>query len=258
MGGYIVPRIIIKRGNLSEHDPWNRHNLAHNMGLWDFSYAYAVNTMDIDQHIDGIKEFYNFPVLPVGFPIEDTQAANKFYVDYAAQNAVTFENLFSNGDVGTNADQVARGNHTHDNLPTDDEKDALDTAQDPSAGNPFITYGQFASHANRHHTVGQDKIPDVTALLSGLMSAADKILLDGLSGGGTFRKVEVFTISTQNVIPALADTPITTAITLFAGSAPTIPNVDWSISVKTITWDAGTAGYNLDVGDIVVVDYNYV
>jgi hypothetical protein len=30
------------------------------------------------------------------------------------------------------------------------------------------------------------------------------------------------------------------------------------ISVKTVTWNAGTAGYNLDVGDIVIVDYNYV
>jgi hypothetical protein len=136
------------------------------MGLWDFSYAYAVNTMDIDQSIDGIKTFLNFPILPIGFPIEDTQAANKFYVDYASQQSVTFENLLVNGDVGPSADQVAVGNHSHDNLPTDDQKDALDTSQFPSAANPFITWSVFATHANRHEVGGPDEI-DLTGLSGG-------------------------------------------------------------------------------------------
>jgi hypothetical protein len=175
-----MPKIQIRRGNLAEHDPWNRHRLAYNMGLWDFSYAYAVNTMDIDQVIEGVKTFLNFPVVPAGFPIEDTQAANKAYVDYMSQNPVTYENLFSNGDVGIGADQVARGDHSHNNLPDDDQKDAMDTAQDPTAGNPFVTYDQYAAHASRHIIAGQDKISDATVMTSGLMSAADKVKLDSL------------------------------------------------------------------------------
>lgn len=150
------------------------------MGLWDFSYAYAVNTMNINQEIDGVKTFYNFPVLPVGFPVEDVQAVNKFYADYISRTSVTYENLFSNGDVGIGANQVAQGDHGHDNLPTDDQKDALDTAQLPDAANPFVVYAQFESHANRHNTAGQDKISDATVMVSGLMSAADKIKLDSL------------------------------------------------------------------------------
>lgn len=161
-----MPSIVVKRGNLMEHDSWNRHKLAHDMGLWDFSYAYAVNTMDIDQTIDGVKTFLNFPVTPVGFPIEDNQAANKFYVDYMSRSSVTFENLFSNGDVGTGANQVAIGNHSHDNLPDDDQKGAMDTAQNPNAGNPFVTYNQFAVHSSRHENNGPDEIS-----------------LNGLSGG---------------------------------------------------------------------------
>jgi hypothetical protein len=150
------------------------------MNLWSFSYVYAVNTMDIDQEIDGIKSFLNFPNLPGGFPIEDEQAANKFYVDYTSRESVTFENLYSNGDVGVNEDQVARGDHGHDTLPTDDQKDALDTSNNPSSSNPFVTWGQFADHSDRHTTVGQDKIDDVTTLKSGLMSASDKGKLDEL------------------------------------------------------------------------------
>jgi hypothetical protein len=153
-----MPQIQVRRGNLDEHDPWNRHRLGYDMGLWDFSYTYAVLTLPINQIIDGVKEFLNFPVLPVGFPTEDAQAANKFYVDYTSQNAVTFENLFSNGDVGVNSDQVARGDHSHVNLPSDDQKDALDTAQNPSAGNPFTTWNQFSDHHTRHENNGPDEI----------------------------------------------------------------------------------------------------
>jgi len=161
-----MPKIVVKRGNLDEHDPWLRHRLAYNMGLWDFSYIYAVNTMDIDQHIEGIKTFENFPVVPVGFPVEDTQAANKFYVDYISKYNVTFENLSSNGDVGPGADQVAAGDHGHVNLPSDDQKDALDTAQFPSASNPFTTWSVFSIHANRHEAGGPDEI-SLTGLVGG-------------------------------------------------------------------------------------------
>ena len=176
-----MPKITVYRGNLDEHDSWLRHRLAYNMGLWDFSYVYAVNTMAIDQEIDGVKTFYNFPVLPVGFPLEDTQAANKFYVDYVSQRSVTFENLFANGDVGVGANQVARGNHTHVNLPTDDQKDAMDTAQNPNAANPFLTWSPFSQHANRHTISGQDKIDNVTITTPGLMSFEDKIKLDDIN-----------------------------------------------------------------------------
>ena len=175
-----MPRITVKRGNLDEHDAWARHRLAYNMGLWDFSYVYAVNTMDVDQTIDGIKTFENFPIVPVGFPVEDTQAANKFYVDYMSVAGATFENLSSNGDIGPGANQVAAGNHSHDNLPDDDQKAALETAQFPSASNPFTTWSVFSNHSSRHTTVGQDKIPDATTTTPGLMSAADKAKLDTL------------------------------------------------------------------------------
>lgn len=161
-----MPKIVVKRGNLNEHDNWARHRLPYGMGLYSFAYDYAVLTLPVNQVIDGVKEFLNFPVLPVGFPVEDVQAANKFYADYISRTSVTYENLFSNGDVGIGANQVAQGDHWHDNLPTDDQKDALDTAQDPDAANPFVVYAQFESHANRHESSG-----------------ADEIDLSGLSGG---------------------------------------------------------------------------
>jgi len=175
-----MPKIIVRRGHLDEHSPWMSHKLAYGMGLWDWSYTYAVNTMNINQEIDGVKSFLNFPVLPVGFPVEDTQAVNKFYADYISRTSVTYENLFSNGDVGIGANQVAQGNHEHVNLPSDDQKDAMDTAQSPDAANPFIVYAQFSSHAHRHNTAGLDKILDATVTVSGLMSVSDKIKLDSL------------------------------------------------------------------------------
>lgn len=175
-----MPKIVVRRGNLNEHDAWQRHRLAYNMGLYDFSYAYAVLTLPIDQQIEGVKSFSQFPVTPVGFPVEDTQVANKFYVDSISRDSVTFENLFSNGDVGVNLDQVARGNHSHDTLPTDDQKDALDASQSPDAANPFVTWDSFSDHSDRHNTSGLDKIPDATPTVPGLMSAADKAKLDSL------------------------------------------------------------------------------
>jgi len=175
-----VPKIIVSRGNLGEEDAWGRHRLAYNMDLWNFSNTYAVNTMSIDQTIAGIKTFDNFPVVPVGFPIEDSQVANKFYVDFISRTSVIFENLSSNGDVGANADQVAKGDHSHVNLPGDDQKDAMDTSQSPGAANPFVTFTQFSLHASRHVILGQDKIDEATPTIAGLMSATDKIKLDSL------------------------------------------------------------------------------
>lgn len=198
-----MPNIVVRRGDLAEHDSWKRHRLAYKMNLWGFSYTYAVNTMDIDQEIDGIKTFNNFPVLPGGFPIEDEQAANKFYVDYTARTSVTAENLYSNGDVGVNSGQVARGDHGHDTLPTDDQKDALDTSNNPSSSNPFVTWGQFSDHSTRHITVGQDKIDNVTPLVSGLMSATDKTKLnDVIESVGSLYTHE----NGLQVVAALADT----------------------------------------------------
>jgi hypothetical protein len=207
-----MPEIEVSRGNLDEHDPWQRHRLGHNMGLWDFSYTYAVLTLPINQTIDGVKLFLNFPVLPVGFPSEDAQAANKFYVDYAARSAVTFENLFSNGDVGVNEDQVARGNHTHANLPTDDQKDAMDTAQNPNAGNPFVVYNQFATHANRHEANGPDEID-----------------LTGLSGGpvtlyGIRVKITYVTITPYSVLVTDVHLSVDTSVSLKVILLPSITN----------------------------------
>lgn len=233
-----MPLITVKHGNLDEHlPPWNRHKLAYNMGLWDFSYAYAVLTLPINQYIRGIKEFETFPILPSGFPINDTDCASKFYVDYTINNNVTFENLDVNGDVGGEGNQLAVGNHSHANLPSEDQKSALDTSDNPNAINPFVTWGQFSSHANRHSTVGQDKIVTLNT-----------------------RKVETFIISVQNIISNLVFEPIINALMVFVINKgyPTNPTTDWSISGATITWNQIGAGYNLEVGDIVVVDYNYL
>ncbi len=56
---------------------------------------------------------------------------------------VTYEALAANGDVGTSAGQVAIGDHTHANLPTDAQKAALaggaDSSAAPSGTNVYIT-----------------------------------------------------------------------------------------------------------------------
>jgi hypothetical protein len=70
-------------------------------------------------------------------------------------------------------------------------------------------------------------------------------------------KVEALTIATLNVIPDLQFTPIVGAVTVVAAGGNTVPGVDWTISGKTITWNAGAAGYNLDPSDWVVVTYLY-
>ena len=149
-----MPKITIIRKNLDEHDPWSRHRLAYGMDLWNFSYTYAVLTLPINQHLDGIKSFENFPVVPLGFPVEDEQVASKFYVD----NSITFGNLLSNGDIGIGADQVAYGDHIHDTMPDVDQKGAMDSAQDPSVGNPFTVWEQFSLHNNRHANGGADEL----------------------------------------------------------------------------------------------------
>jgi len=71
------------------------------------------------------------------------------------------------------------------------------------------------------------------------------------------RKIDKFIISTQNVIPQLVETSIDNVVMLLAAGGPAIPEDEYTVSGKTITWDAGVAGYNLEIGDIIVADYEY-
>lgn len=238
-----MPEIRIKRRVAQDIDPWGRvrHVLATNVEQdlyhyfvtqyditnWNYSYIYSVHTIG-NQYIYGIKTFGEFPVTPYDFPVYTYQVANKGYVDSTSRLYVTFENLNDNGDVGTNSNQVAFGDHTHvgggvhshDNLPTDDQKDAMDSSENPTGINPFVTD---------------------SALSSALIRS----------------KVEVLTIAIKNVIPDLAFTPIANTLIVFPVGSVGTEAVDWSLSTKTIIWDEITAGYDLEVGDIVIVRYNY-
>lgn len=162
-----MPKIQIRRGDLQEHDNLQRHNLDYNMNLWDFSSYYAVLTFN-DQFIGDVKTFENFIVLPDAFPSDDNEATNKQYVDYA----VTPTNLSNLGYLGDSSNQIARGDHSHDNLPTDDQKGALDTSQNPNTSNPFVVWDQFRLHGHRHIVL--DPVPLATISDDGLLSSLDK------------------------------------------------------------------------------------
>jgi hypothetical protein len=71
------------------------------------------------------------------------------------------------------------------------------------------------------------------------------------------RSSENLTIIAQNVIPQLAETPLNDVVMMIAGGAPAIPVNEYTVSDKTITWDEVSAGYDLEIGEIVVVDYEY-
>jgi hypothetical protein len=232
------------------------------MGLYDFSYAYAVNTMNIDQTIDGIKTFQNLPVVPVGFPVEDGQVSSKFYADYISRISVTFGNLFSNGDVGTGEDQVARGNHSHVNLPTDDQKDAMDTAQSPSAGNPFITYNQFADHSNRHEANGPDEI-NLAGLsggpltINGLLVNVTNVSSTPYTVLATDVHISVDTSSSSMVVslPPITSTNNGQRYTIKDGSANASANNIFITPAGTDEVDNGGAGVSFDIiADSEVVD----
>jgi hypothetical protein len=70
-------------------------------------------------------------------------------------------------------------------------------------------------------------------------------------------KIENLTIVTQNVIPALAEEAYLNQAMLLAGGSPAVPVTEYTVSGNTITWNPGVAGYNLEIGEVVTVDYNY-
>lgn len=73
------------------------------------------------------------------------------YVD----NRVTYETLNTNGDVGTNADQVARGNHTHnyvDEVPTATEDNIAVFTDDGNIKDSGSKTSDFASASHTHDT----------------------------------------------------------------------------------------------------------
>jgi len=69
--------------------------------------------------------------------------------------------------------------------------------------------------------------------------------------------IENLTIVTQNVIPDLAEDAYLDQAMILAGGSPAVPDTEYTVSGKTITWDEVAAGYNLEVGEVVTVDYTY-
>jgi hypothetical protein len=190
-----MPKIQMKRGNLDEHDPWMRHRLPYNMDLWSFASYFAVLTIN-DQTIADEKTFEEFPILPDAFPSSNTQAANKQYVDYA----ITPDNLSNLGYLGDGSGQIARGDHTHANLPTDDQKDALDSAQAPDAGNPFVVWDQFSDHSARHKSGAVDAIvPSVTRVTASpyTILASDDVIFVDTDGGDIIVNLPVGVVGTR-------------------------------------------------------------
>jgi len=70
-------------------------------------------------------------------------------------------------------------------------------------------------------------------------------------------KIENLTIVTQNVIPDLAEDAYLNQAMILAGGSPAVINDEYTVSGKTITWDSVAADYNLEVGEVVTVDYVY-
>jgi hypothetical protein len=68
------------------------------------------------------------------------------------------------------------------------------------------------------------------------------------------RNVEVLTIAVEDVIPNLAETPVTGKVMLDAGGVPARPGEDFTVSGKVITW---LQPFTLSVGDKVTADYQY-
>lgn len=70
-------------------------------------------------------------------------------------------------------------------------------------------------------------------------------------------KSENLTLITQNVIPDLAETVYENQVTILANGNPAVPGTEYTVSGKVITWDEVTAGYDLEVGNVVNADYHY-
>lgn len=124
-------------------------------------------------------------------------------------------------------------------------------------------------HKNLHgeeHVNGVDDIPLVTTSQKGLMSAADKIKLDGLSpggGGSTDFKREQFTLNGTDIsneyvsLVAVPDDADSVQL-IVRGGIPQVKGADWDIDgtfLNRIRWDSlGLSGI-LAIGDLIEVTY---
>lgn len=70
-------------------------------------------------------------------------------------------------------------------------------------------------------------------------------------------KLENLTLVTQNVIPDLAETAYDNQVMILANGNPAVPETEYTVSGKVITWDEVIAGYDLEIGDVVNADYHY-
>lgn len=70
-------------------------------------------------------------------------------------------------------------------------------------------------------------------------------------------KIENLTIAATNIIPDLEEDAHLNQAMILAGGSPAVPDTEYIVLGKIITWNSGAAGYNLEVGEIVTVDYTY-
>lgn len=70
-------------------------------------------------------------------------------------------------------------------------------------------------------------------------------------------KIENLTIVTQNVIPDLVEDAYLNQAMILAGGSPAVIGTEYIVSGKIITWNSGVAEYDLEIGEVVTVDYFY-
>ena len=109
-------------------------------------------------------------------------------------------------------------------------------------------------------TTGGDLIGIDNTGYSNLTASTAQDLFDEIDGylGVTAidRRYEQLTIVTLNTIPTLANTPQTDSeVELSVFGLEQRNGSDFTVSGTTITWNAGTAGFDLDPSDVVIVKY---
>ena len=71
----------------------------------------------------------------------------------------------------------------------------------------------------------------------------------------TVWKLDTLVISVQNIIPELTEYPINGVVLTLTAGVPALPDTEFTVSDKTITWNPIVAGYDLEVGEKVYVYY---
>jgi len=222
----------IQRVVAQDLDPWNRIRHVFATAVEEDSYHYFITGLERDawnnasnyavlvygdQYIDGIKYFEQFPYTPEDTPYDQYHVANKVFVE----TSVNFNNLNNNGDIGIGSNQVAYGDHDHSKLPTQDEKDAMDSSYFPSIYNPFVTAYEFQE----------------------VIDTQEFLYVDSLY------------ISYENTIPYLSYIPIDNTLFLTVTNIVAYPNLDYTLEGNHILW---LGNFTVDNGDRVLASYAYL